>query len=185
MGWNAMREQIFANQKKLGVIPENTELTPWPTTCRSGTRLTADQKKLYRAPGRGVRRLCSLHRPRDRSRHPAGRGHGRARQHADHLHRRRQRHEPGGHAVRHPQPVDCLQRHPRHPGRGAAQILRRLGLGEDLSPHGGRLVMGLRHAVQVDQADRLALRRHPAGHGRCPGPTASRTPAAFAPSSTT
>jgi arylsulfatase len=30
MGWNAMREQIFANQKRLGVIPENAQLTPWP-----------------------------------------------------------------------------------------------------------------------------------------------------------
>ena len=30
MGWNEMREQIFANQKKLGVIPQNTQLTPWP-----------------------------------------------------------------------------------------------------------------------------------------------------------
>ena len=27
MGWNAMREQIFANQKRLGVIPANTTLT--------------------------------------------------------------------------------------------------------------------------------------------------------------
>src|SRR5215470_6628101 len=30
MGWNALRDQIFANQKKLGVIPANTQLTPWP-----------------------------------------------------------------------------------------------------------------------------------------------------------
>ncbi len=30
MGWNKMREQIFANQKQLGVIPQNTELTAWP-----------------------------------------------------------------------------------------------------------------------------------------------------------
>src|SRR4029079_11866805 len=30
MGWNEMREQVFANQKKLGVIPANTKLTPWP-----------------------------------------------------------------------------------------------------------------------------------------------------------
>ena len=30
MGWNEMREQIFANQKKLGVIPQTTQLTPWP-----------------------------------------------------------------------------------------------------------------------------------------------------------
>ena len=30
MGWNAMREQIFANQKRLGVIPQDAQLTPWP-----------------------------------------------------------------------------------------------------------------------------------------------------------
>jgi arylsulfatase A-like enzyme len=30
MGWNELREQIFANQKQLGVIPANTVLTPWP-----------------------------------------------------------------------------------------------------------------------------------------------------------
>ena len=43
--------------------------------------------------GRRVRRLPRLHRPRNRPRHPGGRGHGPARQHADHLHRRRQRRE--------------------------------------------------------------------------------------------
>ena len=32
-GWNAMRDQIFANQKKLGVIPQDAKLTAWPTTC--------------------------------------------------------------------------------------------------------------------------------------------------------
>jgi arylsulfatase len=30
MGWNAMREQIYANQKRLGVIPANTTLPAWP-----------------------------------------------------------------------------------------------------------------------------------------------------------
>ncbi len=30
MGWNVMREQIFANQKRLGVIPPDTKLTDWP-----------------------------------------------------------------------------------------------------------------------------------------------------------
>ena len=29
-GWNELREQIFANQKRLGVIPQNAKLTPWP-----------------------------------------------------------------------------------------------------------------------------------------------------------
>ena len=30
MGWNAARDQIFANQKRLGVIPQDAKLTPWP-----------------------------------------------------------------------------------------------------------------------------------------------------------
>ncbi|WP_109577297.1 arylsulfatase [Aminobacter sp. AP02] len=47
MGWNAMREQIFANQKKLGVIPANTELTAWPDDLPKWDSLSADQKKLY------------------------------------------------------------------------------------------------------------------------------------------
>ena len=47
MGWNAMREQIFANQKKLGVIPENTQLTPWPDDLPKWDTLSIIQKKLY------------------------------------------------------------------------------------------------------------------------------------------
>jgi arylsulfatase A-like enzyme len=29
-GWEKLRETIFANQKRLGIMPENAELTPWP-----------------------------------------------------------------------------------------------------------------------------------------------------------
>lgn len=29
-GWEKLREKIFENQKRLGVIPPNTQLTPWP-----------------------------------------------------------------------------------------------------------------------------------------------------------
>jgi arylsulfatase A-like enzyme len=29
-GWNKVRETIFANQKRLGIMPENAKLTPWP-----------------------------------------------------------------------------------------------------------------------------------------------------------
>lgn len=47
MGWNALREQIFANQKKLGVIPENTQLTPWPDDLPKWDTLSIVQKKLY------------------------------------------------------------------------------------------------------------------------------------------
>lgn len=31
MGWNKMREMVFENQKRLGVIPPDTKLTDWPT----------------------------------------------------------------------------------------------------------------------------------------------------------
>ena len=30
-GWNKLRETIFENQKRLGVIPADTKLEPWPT----------------------------------------------------------------------------------------------------------------------------------------------------------
>ena len=44
-GWNEMREQIFANQKKLGVIPENTQLTPWPDDLPKWDTLNADCRR--------------------------------------------------------------------------------------------------------------------------------------------
>jgi arylsulfatase A-like enzyme len=47
MGWNAMREEIFANQKRLGVIPENAKLTEWPDSLPKWETLSADQKKLF------------------------------------------------------------------------------------------------------------------------------------------
>jgi arylsulfatase A-like enzyme len=47
MGWNALRDQIFANQKRLGVIPANTQLTPWPDILKKWESLTADEKRLF------------------------------------------------------------------------------------------------------------------------------------------
>jgi arylsulfatase A-like enzyme len=47
MGWNAMREQIMANQKRLGVVPETTQLTPWPDSLPKWGTLSADEKKLF------------------------------------------------------------------------------------------------------------------------------------------
>jgi arylsulfatase len=47
-GWNKLRETIFANQKKLGVIPQDAELTPWPDDLlKKWDDLTADEKKLF------------------------------------------------------------------------------------------------------------------------------------------
>ncbi len=47
MGWEKLREQIFANQKRLGVIPANTQLTPWPADLPKWDSLSLVQKKLY------------------------------------------------------------------------------------------------------------------------------------------
>ena len=47
-GWNKLREQIFENQKKLGVIPQDTRLEPWPTNVlKNWDDLTPEEKKLY------------------------------------------------------------------------------------------------------------------------------------------
>jgi arylsulfatase len=47
LGWEKLREEIFANQKRLGVIPANTKLTPWPDVLPKWDSLSAIQKKLY------------------------------------------------------------------------------------------------------------------------------------------
>jgi arylsulfatase len=46
-GWNAMRDEIFANQKRLGVIPDNAKLTDWPDSLPKWDSLSADEKKLF------------------------------------------------------------------------------------------------------------------------------------------
>ncbi|MGC2827927.1 MAG: arylsulfatase [Pseudolabrys sp.] len=47
-GWNAVRNQIFDNQKKLGVIPQNAKLTPWPNDLlKKWDTLSADEKKMF------------------------------------------------------------------------------------------------------------------------------------------
>ena len=47
MGWNVMRDSIFANQKRLGVIPASAQLTAWPDGLPKWESLNAGQKKLF------------------------------------------------------------------------------------------------------------------------------------------
>ena len=47
MGYEKLREEIFANQKRLGVIPQNAKLTPWPAEIPKWDSLSLVQKKLY------------------------------------------------------------------------------------------------------------------------------------------
>ena len=54
-GWNAVREQIFANQKRLGVIPQDAQLTAWPdgqaefggAKLPKWETLSDDEKKMF------------------------------------------------------------------------------------------------------------------------------------------
>ena len=45
-GWEALREKIFANQKRLGVVPANTQLTPWPDILPKWSSMSEIQKKI-------------------------------------------------------------------------------------------------------------------------------------------
>jgi arylsulfatase A-like enzyme len=47
MGYEVLRDSIFANQKRLGVIPADAKLTPWPETIPRWDSLSFLQKKLY------------------------------------------------------------------------------------------------------------------------------------------
>ena len=46
-GWNKIRDTIFANQKRLGIMPENAQLTPWPKELPEWDSLSWDEKKLF------------------------------------------------------------------------------------------------------------------------------------------
>jgi arylsulfatase A-like enzyme len=47
-GWNKLRDTIFANEKRLGVIPPDAKMTPWPKDLlKEWDQLTADEKKMF------------------------------------------------------------------------------------------------------------------------------------------
>ena len=109
MGYERYREIALENQKRLGIVPPDTELSPinpyadvkgpngepWPPqdTVRPWDSLDGDDQAAVLPDGRGVRRLPELHRRPDRP-HPGLFGGVRpARQHhrRGHLRQRRQR----------------------------------------------------------------------------------------------
>jgi arylsulfatase len=47
-GWDKLRDQIFENQKKLGVLPPDAKMTPWPhDLLKHWDELTPDEKKMF------------------------------------------------------------------------------------------------------------------------------------------
>jgi arylsulfatase A-like enzyme len=47
MGWDRYREMTLDRQKKVGVVPPDTKLTPRPESLPAWDSLNADQKRLY------------------------------------------------------------------------------------------------------------------------------------------
>ncbi len=163
-GWNKVRETIFANQKRLGIMPANAQLTPWPKELPEWDSLGLGGEEALHQASRRVRGIPRVHRPRDRPRHPGGRRPGPARQHPDHLHQRRQRREPRRDAQRHAERVHlpsmafpCRSRTSssgtssggrsgpsrtlRHPGRG--RWTRRSSGSKQVASHYGGTAQGV------------------------------------------
>jgi arylsulfatase len=46
-GWQKLREETFARQKKMGVIPQDAKLAPMPEDIKDWESLSADEKKLF------------------------------------------------------------------------------------------------------------------------------------------
>ena len=61
-GWDKLREEIFARQKKLGVIPEGCDLTKRPAEIPAWDDQAADFKPVSGSPNGSVRWVPGVHR---------------------------------------------------------------------------------------------------------------------------
>ena len=173
MGYEAYRELVFERQKKLGIFPENAELTPlnpyaeeksvegkpWPPldVVRPWDSLSDDEKELFCRMAEVFAGFLS------HTDHEIGRLLDFLEE-AGHLDNtivvfvsdngasRRRRPERFG------QREQVLQRDPRH-DRAEPQVPRRARLDCDLQPLSGRLGLGLQHAFQDVEALQLRGRR--------------------------
>ena len=164
-GWNALRETIFANQKRLGVIPQDAQADPVAgQPAEEMGHAHADEKKMFirqvevyaaylaytdHEIGRVIQAVEDMGKlDNTLIIYISGDNGSSAEGHAD-RHAQRGRQFNGVEV-----PVEDQMKYFTTSGARTRPI-----------PHGGRLDLGVRHAVQVDQADRVALRRHAAGHG--------------------
>jgi arylsulfatase A-like enzyme len=46
-GWDKLREETLERQKKLGIVPQGTQLAPKPAGIKDWEKLSADEKKLF------------------------------------------------------------------------------------------------------------------------------------------
>ena len=166
-GWDKLREETFARQKTLGVIPADAELTKRPDEIPAYDDMPEELKPilaremevyagfLEHTDHHIGRLIDTLARP------------GSPRRHADLLHHRRQRRLRRRHAERLLQRDGGAQRHGHaRDARVPDEQDRRLRRARRLQPLRGGLGARDGHAVPVDQAGRVALGRHPQRHDR-------------------
>ena len=158
-GWDKLREETFERQKRLGVIPEDCQLTKRHAEIPAWDEMPADLKPVLARQmeiyagflSHTDHHVGASARSARRARHP--------RRHAHLLHHRRQRRERRGDAARAVQRDDDVQRRSRA-GRVPEGAPRRARRTEFVQPLRGRLGARDGHALPVDQAGRLALGRH-------------------------
>ena len=140
-GWDKLREETLARQKKLGVVPPDTKLAPKPAAIKDWDKLTADEQKLFahqmevfagygefadHEVGRLVQAIEDL---------------GQMDNTLDLLHRRRQRRKRRRGHERTLQRDDLLQRGARK-RRGHPEALRRPGRSDVIRPLRGGVGRG-------------------------------------------
>ena len=145
MGYEALREQTLARQKKMGLVPPDTELPPINPDRHAETRTGPDGKPFplmdvtkpwdslsdgreaaLQPHGRGLRRLPGPRRPSHRAPARLPRVDRRAREHAG-APGVRQRRQRRGRPQRLGQRVPALQRHARRPRLETLAMLDELG----------------------------------------------------------
>ena len=45
-GWDKYRDETLARQKQLGLVPQNTQLAPWPSSVKHWDQLSADEQRV-------------------------------------------------------------------------------------------------------------------------------------------
>ena len=184
-GWDRLREETFARQKELGVIPADAELTARPAEIPAWDDMPDDLKPVLARQMEVYAGLPRAHRP---PRRPAGRRARRPRdprRHADLLHHRRQRRLGRGHAQRLLQRAGRPQRRVRARDHrvhdGAHRRVRHAPRRTTTTPSAGR-TRWTRRTSGPSRSPRTGAA--PATAPSCTGPAASRRRARSGPSST-
>ena len=164
-GWNALRDQIFANQKKLGVIPQDAKLTPWPDNLlKNWDQTTDEEKKLF------IRQADVYAAYLAYTDHEIGR----VIQAVEDMGKLDNTliiyisGDNGASAEGSPNgtPSEVLQFNGVElPVAEQMKFYDAWGTPIRLQPYGRAVGLGVRHAVQVDEAGSVLLRRHAPGHG--------------------